>query len=468
MDVPECHLAQRTGASIFLQAMKEGKVQLAHFILVALGEAAANAPLDSEVAAGRTLLMYASMLPRINERACFMQLLLGRGADVQRQDGASRTALSLASQHGYMDAVRLLVLHGAWTNTLDNMGRSPLDYAVEGHHEDVTRFLINESKGSNGQGPNRKVAVQTRESDGEQMVETFVNGLSRPLCQTSVSYPLPIDKVICNPFALYKEEERKILRHDYRKPTKPSNTALPNPSQVPLYDQIFPEEKAPPCTTEQFSKLHQLSPKVSSKNGFLPGWMKRSPTCPLKSLSTESAISKPTGSFSKRMASKMALSSTSSLRESQTNLLIPEGEVMDSTSSKLPQDLSARKLRSSVTDTVLQNHCFLEENSRWTEHTDRFPKNEFERWGYTQKLHPNHIKWSRLPRDKYLSSMRNAVNYLSQSEQNSALSRSGCNVFRALRTCTYPELRFLQMGQLDPEQEALVRGEHSNSSDFLE
>uniref|UniRef100_A0A3B1IMS3 Uncharacterized protein n=1 Tax=Astyanax mexicanus TaxID=7994 RepID=A0A3B1IMS3_ASTMX len=162
-DVEECHLAQRTGASIILQAMKEGKVQLAHFVLVALGEAAANAPLDSTVAAGRTLLMHASTLPRITERSCFMQLLLGRGADVQRQDVAGRTALSLASEHGFLDAVRLLMLHGASPETLDHKGRSPLDYAVERHQDDVVRFLlINESKGLKGQ------EMQIRESKGHR------------------------------------------------------------------------------------------------------------------------------------------------------------------------------------------------------------------------------------------------------------------------------------------------------------
>uniref|UniRef100_A0A8B9L3U7 Cyclin-dependent kinase inhibitor 2C (p18, inhibits CDK4) n=1 Tax=Astyanax mexicanus TaxID=7994 RepID=A0A8B9L3U7_ASTMX len=93
-------------------------------------------------------------------------LLLGRGADVQRQDVAGRTALSLASEHGFLDAVRLLMLHGASPETLDHKGRSPLDYAVERHQDDVVRFLlINESKGLKGQ------EMQIRESALENQAE---------------------------------------------------------------------------------------------------------------------------------------------------------------------------------------------------------------------------------------------------------------------------------------------------------
>ncbi|CAM4553775.1 unnamed protein product [Leuciscus chuanchicus] len=90
----------------FLQAMREGKVQLAHFILVALGDDVVNACVETEVCS------------------------LGRGAGVERRDKSGQTALSLASQHGHLDAVRLLLLNGAQTDTPDKEGRHPLDYAA--------------------------------------------------------------------------------------------------------------------------------------------------------------------------------------------------------------------------------------------------------------------------------------------------------------------------------------------------
>uniref|UniRef100_A0A671MLK0 Uncharacterized protein n=1 Tax=Sinocyclocheilus anshuiensis TaxID=1608454 RepID=A0A671MLK0_9TELE len=113
---------------------REGKVQLAHFILVALGDGAVNACVETEGVTGRTLLMCAAELTHSSTRTSFMQLLLRLGVDIERRDEAGRTALSLASQHGYLDAVRLLVLSGAQTDTPDNEGKRPFDYATQEHH----------------------------------------------------------------------------------------------------------------------------------------------------------------------------------------------------------------------------------------------------------------------------------------------------------------------------------------------
>ena len=48
MDAPGGLIKQRSGVGIFLQAMEEGKIQMAHFILAALGEAAVNATIEEQ------------------------------------------------------------------------------------------------------------------------------------------------------------------------------------------------------------------------------------------------------------------------------------------------------------------------------------------------------------------------------------------------------------------------------------
>uniref|UniRef100_A0AAY4EF42 Uncharacterized protein n=1 Tax=Denticeps clupeoides TaxID=299321 RepID=A0AAY4EF42_9TELE len=65
---------------------------------------------------------------------------------VERRDSAGRTALSLASELGHLDAVRLLVLHGADPAGSDDEGKSPLTYAVQGSHSSVVRCLQRELK----------------------------------------------------------------------------------------------------------------------------------------------------------------------------------------------------------------------------------------------------------------------------------------------------------------------------------
>lgn len=84
-----------SGAGIFMQAMREWKVQLVHFILVPSGH---------------------------------------DGAGVGRRD-------SLASQHGYLDAVQLSGAQGAQTDTCDNEGKCPLDYASLECHV-IVQFLL--------------------------------------------------------------------------------------------------------------------------------------------------------------------------------------------------------------------------------------------------------------------------------------------------------------------------------------
>lgn len=69
---------------------------------MALGDDVVNACVATEGVSGRTLLMCSAELTQPSARACFMQLLLGRGAGVERRDEAGQTALSLASMDTWM------------------------------------------------------------------------------------------------------------------------------------------------------------------------------------------------------------------------------------------------------------------------------------------------------------------------------------------------------------------------------
>nr|XP_015196274.1 PREDICTED: ankyrin repeat domain-containing protein 34A-like [Lepisosteus oculatus]XP_015196275.1 PREDICTED: ankyrin repeat domain-containing protein 34A-like [Lepisosteus oculatus]XP_015196276.1 PREDICTED: ankyrin repeat domain-containing protein 34A-like [Lepisosteus oculatus] len=131
-----------------LQAMSDGKVQLARFILAARGESIVNTRAGGAGgAAGRTVLMCAALLPRPADRTLFLRLALAKGADVNLRDEGGRTALSLASERGYLDVVKLLLRHGADPGISDEQGRTALAYGVREGHKAVVRFLLKESEG---------------------------------------------------------------------------------------------------------------------------------------------------------------------------------------------------------------------------------------------------------------------------------------------------------------------------------
>ena len=52
----------------------------------------------------------------------------------------------MASESGYLDAVRLLVEHGADPGTADRHGATPLAYAARRRHCAVVKFLLRELK----------------------------------------------------------------------------------------------------------------------------------------------------------------------------------------------------------------------------------------------------------------------------------------------------------------------------------
>lgn len=198
--------------------------QLAHFILVALGDDMVNACVEIEGVNVHTLLMCSAELTQHSARAYFMQLLFwvrgaGRGAGVERRDKSGKTALSLASQHGHLDAVRPLLLNGAQTDTPDNGGRRSLDYADQEHHSKVVKFLL---KASRRQEIKDKHEDFTLSGSMETLTSwqpeirpktrhgAFPSGLRRLLCKQSVCDLFMTEHVICNPYALEHDEEKRL------------------------------------------------------------------------------------------------------------------------------------------------------------------------------------------------------------------------------------------------------------------
>ncbi len=74
-------------------------------------------------------------------RSSFVALLLSRGADIDRQDGAGHTALHMAAALGFLDLVQLLVHNGANMSLRNNQGMTALDFAVRYDKQEIAAFF---------------------------------------------------------------------------------------------------------------------------------------------------------------------------------------------------------------------------------------------------------------------------------------------------------------------------------------
>ncbi|XP_036449959.1 ankyrin repeat domain-containing protein 50 [Colossoma macropomum] len=131
-------LCQGSGTKTFLDAMNNGKVHLARFVLDALDGRIINSKTESS----RTPLMFAVCLQDHGTRSKFTHLLLEKGADVNSRDEHGRTALSLACELGHLDAVKILVQFNADPEVSDSWGNTALMYSAYGGHSQVLEFLI--------------------------------------------------------------------------------------------------------------------------------------------------------------------------------------------------------------------------------------------------------------------------------------------------------------------------------------
>jgi len=117
--------------------------------VTALSRMLLETPPDTPVGGGRTLLMVAieeANLPAI-------ELMIARGATLERRDERGMTALGLAAEMGFREALEVLVAAGADPNVPDNAGLTALDIAEEHGSHDLAAILLKA-----GAKPGREIA----------------------------------------------------------------------------------------------------------------------------------------------------------------------------------------------------------------------------------------------------------------------------------------------------------------------
>jgi ankyrin repeat protein len=76
--------------------------------------------------------------------ASIAELLLDLGADTEYCNKAGKTSLMEATYNGHLECVKLLANRGASWNKRDQSGMSALHWAVDGGHEGVVYYALNE------------------------------------------------------------------------------------------------------------------------------------------------------------------------------------------------------------------------------------------------------------------------------------------------------------------------------------
>jgi ankyrin repeat protein len=68
-------------------------------------------------------------------------LLVERGADVNRRSDTHDTPLIWVGFYGHVPIAKFLLQHGADVNAVDQFGQTPVNMAERQHHEDMISFL---------------------------------------------------------------------------------------------------------------------------------------------------------------------------------------------------------------------------------------------------------------------------------------------------------------------------------------
>ncbi|XP_030202058.1 uncharacterized protein LOC115534909 [Gadus morhua] len=123
---------------VLLEAMSEDKSHLAKFLLDALD----GKIVDTRTEGAQTPLVRCVLLSDCRTRCAAVELLLQRGAGVNHRDHRGRTALSYASERGYLDALKILVRYNADPEIVDMRGNTALMYAVVAGQVQVVEFLV--------------------------------------------------------------------------------------------------------------------------------------------------------------------------------------------------------------------------------------------------------------------------------------------------------------------------------------
>src|SRR5258706_8583006 len=112
--------ARAHGLSPLLVAVDNQNTRVANLLI------SRGADIERKGGSGRTALIQSATRqdPRM------MELLLGRGAKVNARDEQGYTPLFLASTYGFVPHVKLLIQYGADVSQADNYGATPLNATI--------------------------------------------------------------------------------------------------------------------------------------------------------------------------------------------------------------------------------------------------------------------------------------------------------------------------------------------------
>lgn len=151
-------------------------------------------------------------------------------------------------------------------------------------------------------------------------------GLRRWLSKQSVCDLFLTERVICNPYALERDEKKRLRGH-----RKCPIGIFPPYAQLAIPDQVTKNSV------------------FASKARLFPAWMRNGPSCRFDSILNTNS------SFWGWMKPKMFLNCTHFANKSQINLLVLDEDIEDSE--------IIYSTAKAFTDQIVQNHCFLEEGS---------------------------------------------------------------------------------------------------------
>jgi len=108
-------------------------------------------------------------------QTALVELLLGKGADVNARQIQGWTPLGLAAQNGHLETVKILLDKGADVNSKSKSGLTPLHTAVSKGHRNVVELLLSKgaevnSKSNNGRTPLHTAAYQNQQEIAELLL----------------------------------------------------------------------------------------------------------------------------------------------------------------------------------------------------------------------------------------------------------------------------------------------------------
>ncbi|KAB5514901.1 ankyrin repeat-containing domain protein [Coniochaeta sp. 2T2.1] len=105
-----------------------------------------------------------------------VEMLLGKGADVNAQGGKYGTALYMASNGGHKEIVGMLLGMGADVNAQGGYYGTPLQAASNGGHKGIVEMLLGKGADVNAQGGDYGTALQAASHRGHKEVAASLRG----------------------------------------------------------------------------------------------------------------------------------------------------------------------------------------------------------------------------------------------------------------------------------------------------